>query len=646
MHKRIELKAIFCLVIGVILLVCIYQPGLNGSFVFDDVGNIYENQLLKIEHFTFEDLWQASLSSNSGPLRRPVAMFSFAINHVLTGMDPWWMKLTNLGIHLINGLILLLVLKQLFGKLSQNNYKYAAMLPSFIALIWLIHPINVTAVSYIVQRMASLSATFVLLAIYCYMKLREGKYSAWRSYTLSFSILIFWLLGLLTKETAISLSIYIFVIEWCVYGFQADSKGEKWHLGILWALLAAPWVCAFIYILYEPSIILAGYAIRDFTMVERVLTEFRVVIDYLRLIIIPDIRHMGLLHDDIVLSRSLITPISTLLSMLLIIGLLILAVRVKQRFPLFCLGIFWFFGGHVLESSIYPLELMFLHRNYLPSVGIILALSEVFCLLYRNYRILTIVTTCAVVLGFSVCTRSLAYRWSDDYRMSIVEAMNHPKSIRANYVAGQVLVAYAVSTSPGKQRDEYKRMAIEYFRKIRTLDPGDVSGEMGILDIYLRLKETPPESLVESLIQGLPATNVKLRIINIFASIEICLIEEKCSSLRADEFQKMMEALYSNPDVSGQYKAQLLANYAAYVLYYESNLDKAINIVLQAINTEPSELKLYTLLIEYYAKNGNVKDMKQAIVTLESKDILGRYRKYIRQVREEVDDPVDLPYTP
>ena len=68
--------------------------------------------------------------------------------------------------------------------------------------------------------------------------------------------------------------------------------------------------------------------------------------------------------------------------------------------------------------------------------------------------------------------------------------------------------------------------------------------------------------------------------------------------------------------------------------------------MLQAINTEPSELKLYTLLIEYYAKNGNVKDMKQAIVTLESKDILGRYRKYIRQVREEVDDPVDLPYTP
>jgi len=222
-----------------LLTVWAYFPGLTGSFVFDDVGNIYENQLLKIEHFTFEDLWQASLSNSSGPLRRPVAMFSFAINHVLTGMDPWWMKLTNLGIHLINGLILLLVLKQLFGKLSQNNYKYAAMLPTFIALIWLIHPINVTAVSYIVQRMASLSATFVLLAIYCYMKLREGKYSAWRSYTLSSSILIFWLLGLLTKETAILLSIYIFVIEWCVYGFQTDTKVEKRHLGILWTLIAA-----------------------------------------------------------------------------------------------------------------------------------------------------------------------------------------------------------------------------------------------------------------------------------------------------------------------------------------------------------------------------------------------------------------------
>ncbi|MCK5431622.1 MAG: hypothetical protein KAJ03_02700, partial [Gammaproteobacteria bacterium] len=301
------MKKVFVLVVMAIA-VWAYYPGLGGSFTFDDNYNIYDNDLIKIEHFSFEDLWQASLSSDSGPLRRPVAMFSFAVNYLLTGMDPWWMKLTNLSVHLINGLLVLLVVRQIFHRFYDRDRTDLRLIPYFIAGLWLVHPINVTAVSYIVQRMTSLSATFVLLAIYCYLKLREGKLLDWRAYLLGFSILIFWLLGLLSKEAAVLLSIYIFIIEWCMYGFQTESKREKTHLGILWFLLAAPWVCALIYAIYDPSLILSGYARRDFTIVERVLTEFRIIIDYIRLILIPDIRHMGLYHDDIIHSKSLFEP--------------------------------------------------------------------------------------------------------------------------------------------------------------------------------------------------------------------------------------------------------------------------------------------------------------------------------------------------
>ena len=223
MNNRAYLKAASCLILGLAFSVWIYLPGLSGIFALDDYTNIANNSYLKIEHFTLEDFWQASLSSNSGPLKRPVAMASFAINHVLTGMDTWWMKLTNLGIHLLNGVILLLVLTQLFRRLYQNNDKYAVVVPYIITITWLVHPINVTAVSYIVQRMTSLSATFVLLSLYCYLKLRERKLLDWRGYALSLSILFFWLFGLLSKESAISLSIYIFSIEWCVYGFKTDS---------------------------------------------------------------------------------------------------------------------------------------------------------------------------------------------------------------------------------------------------------------------------------------------------------------------------------------------------------------------------------------------------------------------------------------
>jgi len=633
MNNRSNLKVIFCLIIGVILSIWSYHPGLGGSFIFDDYSNIFDNDLLKAGHFSIEDLWQASLSSNSGPLRRPVAMFSFAINHVLTGMDPYWMKFTNLGIHIFNGFLLFLVLQQLFSSLYKNNDKYASMVPPLITIIWLVHPINVTVVSYIVQRMTSLSATFVLLALYCYLKLRDGKLLNWRGYLLSISILFLWLIGLLTKETAISLSIYVFVIEWCVYGFKTDSKGEKRHLGILWTLLAAPWVCAFIYVIYDPSIILAGYAYQEFTLVERILTESRIVIDYLRLIIIPDIRHMGLFHDDVILSKSLFDPISTMLSMLLIIGLFVLAIRIRKEAPLFCLGVFWFFGGHVLESSVYPLELVFLHRNYLPSIGIILVLLEVGCVLFQNYRTIAITTVCAVVLGFSICTRFLAYQWSGDPKMLLIEVINNPNSVRANIVAGQVYSDFAIATPAGRQRDEYKRVARKYFRKIRKFDQGDVFGELSILAMFLQMKEIPPQSLVEELIQVFPTAKVKMRTISIFLSIELCLIRKECF-LQAGEFQRLIEALLSNPELLAQQKGQLLGNYAVYIFYNENNLDKAISIILKAINSDPSNLALYTLLISYYGEKGNTEDMKRTIDTLEGKDKLGQFRKFIKQANE------------
>ncbi len=645
MSNRTCLKAASCLILGLALSVWIYLPGLGGSFELDDNGTIANNNYLKISHFTFEDLWQASLSSDSGQLRRPVAMFSFAINHVLTGMDTWWMKLTNLGIHLLNGLILLLVLTLLFRRLPQNNDKYALVVPYIITITWLVHPINVTAVSYIVQRMTSLSATFVLLSLYCYLKLRERKLLDWRGYALSLSILFFWLLGLLSKESAISLSIYIFSIEWCVYGFKTDSEGEKKHLRILWSLLAAPWVCAFIYVLHEPSFVLNGYVNRDYTIVERVLTEFRIVIDYLRLIIIPDIRHLGLYHDDIIYSKSLIEPISTLLSLLMIISLLVLAIRVRKKSPLFCLGVFWFFGGHVLESTIYPLELMFLHRNYLPSIGILLAVTDIGVRLYQNNRTIVTVATVLILLSFSICTRSLAYHWSGDTGMIIIEVINNPKSVRANFRTGQLYNGIAMTSESGTERLKYRREAVKYFRSIRILNPQDITGELSILESYLRFGEPPPKILLDNLVQSISTAKIKSAATNVFTSIIQCLIKEGCF-LQASEFQRLMDGLLSNPSISGRQRADLLGNYAAYVLEYENDLDKAISIVLQGIDEEPSMLELHTLLIFYYGKSGNTEDIKRALDTLDRKDRFGQYRKYIRQAREEVNASIDLPHTP
>ena len=219
MSNKYWIKVVFLLSL-IILSIWVYYPGLSGSFIFDDYHNISANEHLKINDLSFDSLRQAALSGDSGLLKRPVSMLSFALNHVFSGMEPWSMKLTNLFIHLFNGLLVLIIIRQLFHRLYDNKHSEPSLLPYFITGIWLVHPINVTAASYIVQRMTSLSATFVLMSLCCYLKLRESHCHGWKAYLLSTLLLSFWALGLLSKETAILLSVYIFVIEFCVYRFK------------------------------------------------------------------------------------------------------------------------------------------------------------------------------------------------------------------------------------------------------------------------------------------------------------------------------------------------------------------------------------------------------------------------------------------
>ena len=634
LNREVEYKNIIPPIIFIIitLTVWVYFPGLSGSFTFDDNHNIADNNLLKIESFSFESLWQASLSSDSGPLKRPVSMFSFAVNHVVTGMDPWWMKLTNLFIHLINGFLVLLLMKQLFSRFSSVGSENIVFAPYVIAGLWLVHPINVTAVSYIVQRMTSLSATFVLLALYCYLKLREGASSNWRNYLLSLSVMLFWLLGLLSKETAILLSIYVFVIEWCMYGFKTTSNSEKRYLWCVWVLLALPWVGAFFYFMYDPSYILNGYASRSFTLFERLLTEFRVVSEYMRLILLPDVGNMGFFQDNIKLSTSLWTPITTLFSIVFLVGVLFLAISLRKRNALVSLGLLWFLGGHLLESTVLSIELMFLHRNYLPSIGLLLMAVVVIEQLLRVHKRLLGVTTIIVLLVFSVSTRSLAYQWSGDLRMFLMEVINNPDSVRANILAGQIYNYISINSARSAEKDEFRRKSEFHYRKVRELNSDDATGELSLLENNLRSGLVPSASYIEEIIKLLEISNIRSRTINVIKSIELCLIEEHCY-LENKDFHRLMETVLANNSIIARQKVVILGNYAAYVLKFDNDLEKATSIVEQAIELQPSLLELYTLLIFYYEKSGNIEGINRTIEVLKRKDKLRRYTNYIEQAK-------------
>ena len=152
------------------MLVCaltaaIYLPGLSGDYIFDDLPNLLNNKRLQLDTLDMESLQGAALSSGAGTLRRPISMASFALNRYFFGVSPYSYKTVNLIIHLLTGLSLYL-LSRLLVKAYRTSHKSdlsdaaAAWLPVVVSGLWLVHPLNLTSVLYIVQRMTSLATLF------------------------------------------------------------------------------------------------------------------------------------------------------------------------------------------------------------------------------------------------------------------------------------------------------------------------------------------------------------------------------------------------------------------------------------------------------------------------------------------------------
>ena len=158
--------------IGLVLLAValLYWPGMGGGFAFDDISNLVNNPALHVKSLHPDDWMAAIFSSPASSLQRPLAMATFAINHFFTGMDPSAMKLTNLAIHLLNTLLVFQLVRTLFPFLGVRDGRTWTAL--FVAFAWAVHPINLMAVLYVVQRMESLSHSFVLLGLCLYATLR------------------------------------------------------------------------------------------------------------------------------------------------------------------------------------------------------------------------------------------------------------------------------------------------------------------------------------------------------------------------------------------------------------------------------------------------------------------------------------------
>lgn len=432
----------------------VYWPGLGGGYVFDDFHNLVDNDQTVLSDLSPGQLWQGAMASDSGPLKRPIAMLSLSVERYLFGLDPRPMKIVNLVIHFANAFLLFLLAGQILlryeqwvGKQQGQCFLLSTWVLAFlVALAWAVAPINLTGALFVIQRMESLAALFLLLGLLAYwhgrVRLAQGQGAGLR--WMWGGVLVGGALGVLAKESAVMLPVYALLIEWFFFGFGKPGSAERGVVTRLFAvLLVIPALVGFAWLL--PRLFAnPEFANRPFDMVERLWTEGRVLWHYLAWIVAPNPSGLSLYHDAFPISRGPLTPWTTLPAAISLAALAVAAILLRNRFRLAAFGVLWFFVMHLLVSTVLNLELVYEHRNYLGSMGIILAVFAL--LLDGRVKELAFVRRFAVVAlialyGFLTFLR--ANEWSDPVQHAYFEATRQVDSTRAQYALGQELMRHA-----------------------------------------------------------------------------------------------------------------------------------------------------------------------------------------------------------
>lgn len=481
--------------LGCLLVAAAYWVGLRGPLLLDDPPNLAK----VFEWLDGHRSWQSTLFDNtSGYGGRPLSMASFLFDAAVWHRDIWHFKLTNVLLHLACGTALLFLYRALLY-CDPRLARHASWLAVLLALGWLALPIHASSVLYVVQRMAILSALFTILTLYVYVRARVAIDRGSRV-----GVAVMWLgvplltmLAFTSKENGLLAPLLALAVE---LSFLRPVAGQRRPRPVVWFLavtVAVPMIAACVLLLAEPDRWLGAYALRDFTLLERVLTQPRVLWDYVAASLLPQGPRLGIFHDNFAKSSSLWSPWTTLPAMAAWLAVLAGAIRFRRRYPTIFGGVLVFLCGHAMESTILPLELYFEHRNYLPSIGMMLALAGVWgaiaermpspTRLYRFARTAAVAVTLLVFLG---ATHGRARVWSTPETLYAQEARFNPGSprVHSNLAAvamasgnleaalGHVAAAEGASTTGGDMTHSLWRLLA--YCETRRPPPRDLYSEL------------------------------------------------------------------------------------------------------------------------------------------------------------------------
>lgn len=417
-----------------------FSSGLGGGFIFDDEANLKPAWSRNGDIDTFQDVIAFATSANELP-GRPLSLLSMLVDDQSWPADIPSLKRTNLALHLLNGcLVFWLCLALLRRFLPTHSAPARAWLALFACALWVLHPLQVSNVSYIIQRMNQLSTLLQLAGLLLYLHGREAlPLRPLRGLVLcSTGIGVFMPLAILAKENGLLLCAFALLVDAYCFRPLPLRWWPAWKAVFLWG----PLLAFAAYCLYRYKGFMAPYPTRNFDAWERLLTQGPVLLDYLDKLLLPRLHGAGLFYDNFPVARHLLDP-AALTGWAVVLGLLGLAWILRKRMPPVSFGIFFYFAGHLMESTLLPLELYFEHRNYLPQLGLWLALAGLLAGLQRQrLRYLLAGAAVVLVLVLAWMTRQNAALWSQTRLQAAVWYESNPGSLRTTMFHSNQLVKH------------------------------------------------------------------------------------------------------------------------------------------------------------------------------------------------------------
>lgn len=621
------------------LTALIYAPGLYGGFVYDDWSSITGNANVHIVDGSWAEWIKAGISFPSGtPPFRSLTMVSFAANHFVGGPDPFGFKLANLSIHVLNGLLLFLALRALFQLSALVANQHPGTRPAFdpsvaaaaLAGLWLLLPINLTAVLYVVQRLESLATLFIFLGLWWYLRSRLRH---WRGEGgtpgLFLSLGLCTALSILCKEVGVMLPFYAFLVEFCLTGGRNRDGRRSVPVTVLYVLtLLLPLIVGMIWL--WGRYIGPGTAGTSTYGLLRLMTEARVIVDYIVWTLLPSLDSLTLYHDDIVMSEGLLSPPSTLASILALAALLGAALWQRHRRPLFALGVLWFFAGHLLTGTVIPLILAFEHRNYFSSAGLLLGVAGLFVLeggLQRIQGRLVVIGIASLLFSGTLWMR--AQEWSDPLRLAHSEAAKRPQSPSAQYDYAQALIILGQRTAQSAPISA----ALKVLDEARKLPGSSTHFEQSMIGILAPSGIAVPADLWNSLIRKLRAHAPDTNAIHSLSRLNHCFMDKKCNSTDLPYLAEAYEAALSRP-ISN---VGLLGVHGEYAWHVLGDRDIAEQDYREALRRHPRDIEAQMNLIVVLIHQGKLEEARAMTDAIDRNSYMGSLDAYVIPLRKALE---------